>query len=159
MKLKIFTLKFSETVDGFDDSAIQDFQAEREIIEVTEHFFVHEQTPYLTVLLSYRNISADEIRKPVTKRRSDPRADLDEEEKIIYDVLRSWRAVKAVRTWPPGTFFYFSRTLIKPEITKKSKFTCYFNEVTHQNPSSHHQHHFRRPLRSSERGSNFATEN
>ena len=113
MKLKIFTLKFSETVDGFDDSAIQDFQAEREIIEVTEHFFVHEQTPYLTVLLSYRNISADEIRKPVTKRRSDPRADLDEEEKITYDALRSWRAAKAKQEGIPPYVIANNKQLAK----------------------------------------------
>ncbi len=70
MKLKIFTLTFSDSKNGFDDHAIQDFQSDREIIEVTEHFFVHEQTPYLTVLLSYRDIAADEKRKPAPKRPS-----------------------------------------------------------------------------------------
>ena len=95
MKLKIFTLTFSDSKNGFDDHAIQDFQSDREIIEVTEHFFVHEQTPYLTVLLSYRDIAADEKRKPATKRRFDPRDDLDEAEKAVYDALRSWRAARA----------------------------------------------------------------
>jgi len=113
MKLKIFTIKFSNSENGFDDSAIQDFQAEREIIEVTEHFFVHERTPYLTVLLSYRDISADEKRKPITKRRSDPRADLDEEEKITYDALRSWRAAKAKQEGIPPYVIANNKQLAK----------------------------------------------
>jgi hypothetical protein len=71
LKLKIFTLRFSDTANGFDDASIQEFTAEREVIEYTEHFFIHDKTPYLTVLLSYREFAMDERQKPL--RRSDPR--------------------------------------------------------------------------------------
>jgi hypothetical protein len=57
LKLKIFTLRFSDTANGFDDAPIQEFTAEREVIEYTEHFFIHDKTPYLTVLLSYREFA------------------------------------------------------------------------------------------------------
>jgi len=113
MKLKIFTLKFSNSEDGFDDNTVQDFQADREIIEVTEHFFVHERTPYLTVLLSYRDIAADEKRKPIVKRRSDPRADLDEEEKKTYDTLRAWRAARAKQEGIPPYVIANNKQLAK----------------------------------------------
>ena len=113
MKLKIFTLKFTDSTDGFDDSDIQDFQTEREIIDVTEHFFVHERTPYLTVLLSYRDTAADEKRKPVPVRRSDPRDDLDDTEKTTYDALRAWRAAKAKQEGVPPYVIANNKQLAK----------------------------------------------
>ena len=33
MKLKIFTFRFSESIDGFDDKALQEFTADKEVIE------------------------------------------------------------------------------------------------------------------------------
>ena len=65
MKLKIFTLRFSDTANGFDDKPIQEFTADKEAIEYTEHFFIHDKTPYLTVLLSYRDFASDEKQKPL----------------------------------------------------------------------------------------------
>jgi len=113
VKLKIFTLKLSNSEDGFDDSVIQDFQAAREIIEVTEHFFVHERTPYLTVLLSYRDTAADEKRKPIPVRRSDPRDDLDDAEKATYDALRAWRAARAKQEGIPPYVIANNKQLVK----------------------------------------------
>ncbi len=93
MKLKVFTFRFSEKEDGFDDKPMQEFIAEREVIEFKDHFFVHEKTPYLTVLLSYRDTSSDEKRK--SHQRQDPRTELDAKEQKAYDALRTWRAAKA----------------------------------------------------------------
>jgi ATP-dependent DNA helicase RecQ len=93
LKLKIFTLRFSDTANGFDDKPIQEFTADKEVIEYTEHFFIHDKTPYLTVLLSYREFARDKRQKPL--RRSDPRMELDEREKEAYEALRAWRAAKA----------------------------------------------------------------
>ncbi len=54
MKLRIFTFRFSEKTDGFDDKPMQEFISDKELIEFTEHFFIHNKTPYLAVLVSYR---------------------------------------------------------------------------------------------------------
>ena len=93
MKLKIFTFRFSEGIGGFDDKPLQEFIADKEVIEFAEHFFIHENTPYLTVLIAYRLLAAEEKRKLV--RRQDPRSELDEREKKAYDALRAWRAARA----------------------------------------------------------------
>jgi hypothetical protein len=71
LKLKIFTFQFSEAANGFDDKPLQDFITDKEVIEFSEYFFVHENTPYLTVLISYRLSAVDEKRK--VERRPDPR--------------------------------------------------------------------------------------
>lgn len=48
MGLKIFTLKFSNAAEGFDDTGIQEFLADKEVIETREHFYVHERCPIVS---------------------------------------------------------------------------------------------------------------
>lgn len=70
MKLKVFTFRFSEKADGFDDRPMQEFIVDKEVIEFTEHFFVHEKTPFLTVLLAYRDMARDEREKRTSRTRA-----------------------------------------------------------------------------------------
>jgi len=68
LKLKVFTFRFSESAEGFNDEPLQEFIADKEVIEFSEHFFVHEKTPYLTLLLSYRLLNHDQrgkIKRPL----------------------------------------------------------------------------------------------
>ena len=92
MKLKIFTFQFSDGANGFDDKPLQDFIADKEVIDFSEHFFIHEKIPYLNILISYRLLNHDEKRRD---RGQDPRKELDEKEKEAYDALRAWRAARA----------------------------------------------------------------
>ena len=39
MKLKLFTFRFSESSDGFNDEPLQKFTADKEVVEFTNHFF------------------------------------------------------------------------------------------------------------------------
>ena len=93
MKLKVFTLRFSGSTEGFDDRPLQEFIADKEVIEFSEHFFVHENTPCLTILIAYRSLESLESRRAV--RQSDPRHEFDGVEKEAYDALRTWRAAAA----------------------------------------------------------------
>ena len=111
MKLKIFTLRFSDSANGFDDTPIQEFTADKEVIEYTEHFFIHDKTPYLTVLLSYREFASDEKQK--VYRRSDPRLELDGLEKEAYEALRAWRAAKAKQEGIPPYMIANNKQLAK----------------------------------------------
>ena len=100
MKLKVFTFRFSESVDGFDDKPLQEFIADKEVIEFAEHFFIHENTPCLTIIISYRLLAAEEKRR--LDRRQDPRNELDDREKEAYDALRAWRSVRAKQDGIPA---------------------------------------------------------
>jgi ATP-dependent DNA helicase RecQ len=90
MKLKVFTLRFSGSTEGFDDKPLRDFIADKEVIEFSEHFFIHENTPFLTILIAYRSIESLESRRYV--KQPDPRLEFDGVEKEAYDALRAWRA-------------------------------------------------------------------
>ena len=111
MKLKVFTFRFSDSAEGFDDQPLQEFIADKEVIEFSEHFFVHERTPYLTVLLAYRLIADDERRKRI--HRVDPRKDLDDQEKATYDALRTWRAARARQEGIPPYMIANNKQLAK----------------------------------------------
>ena len=93
MKLKIFTLRFSDEADGFDDGKVRTFLEDKEVVELMEHFFIRGKTPYLTLVVSYREIAPEDRRG--RGRGRDPRDDLDPEEVRAYEALRTWRAAKA----------------------------------------------------------------
>ena len=110
MKLKIFTFRFSETTDGFDDTPMQEFIIDKEIIEFTEHFYLHDKTPYLTVIISYRH-SQDEKRKASYAQDSANR--LDALEKNAYDALRTWRAATAKQEGLPPYLIANNKQLVE----------------------------------------------
>lgn len=96
MKLKVFTLRFSGSKEGFDDQPLQDFIADKEVIEYSEHFFIHENTPCFAILIAYRALESFESR--IVARQADARLELDGPEKEAYDALRAWRAAAAGTT-------------------------------------------------------------
>jgi len=55
------------------------------VIEFSNHFFVHEKTPYLTVVLSYRELSYDEMHKGGLY--TNYRRDLDKQELVAFEDL------------------------------------------------------------------------
>lgn len=111
MKLKVFTLRFSDGLEGFDDAPFQEFAADKEVVDYVEHFFFHEKKPYLTIILSYREIAPEERRR--IQRESNPRNELDETEKIVFDALREWRAARAKQEGIPPYLIANNRQLAK----------------------------------------------
>ncbi len=53
MKLKVFTFRVADSAHGFDDAPLQRFVADKEVVDFNNHFFIHDKTPYLTVIISY----------------------------------------------------------------------------------------------------------
>ena len=110
MKLKIFTFRYSDECSGFDDAPLQEFQSDKELVEVTDHFYVHDRLPHLTVLLSYREAAASATRR---RTKPDPRLELDERERETYDALRSWRAATAKQNGIPAYLVATNRQLAR----------------------------------------------
>lgn len=111
MKLKVFTFRFSENAGGFGDELFQEFIADKEVIEFSQHFFVHERTPYLTVVLAYRSQADDERRR--ASRGLEPRLELDKIERQAFDALREWRAARAKMEGIPPYLIATNRHLAK----------------------------------------------
>jgi superfamily II DNA helicase RecQ len=111
LKLKVFTLRFSGSTEAFDDGPLQEFIADKEVIEYSEHFFIHENKPCLTILLAYRELESLESRR--VARRADVRLELDAPEKEAYDALRSWRAATAKMEGIPPYMIVNNKQLAK----------------------------------------------
>lgn len=54
MQLHIFTLPFDSVTQGFDDSVVTGFIADKDVLSIHDHFFTKDDTPYLTVVIRYR---------------------------------------------------------------------------------------------------------
>ena len=53
MKLRVFTLRMNPATGVFDDKEVSEFQLGKDVIDVSEHFLVHERTPTLTLVVRY----------------------------------------------------------------------------------------------------------
>ncbi len=104
MKLKVLTLGFDASTGRFDESQLEAFMEDpdrpREVLDVSEHFFVHDRHPTWALLISYRDVPRPGDGK-ARERRKDYRADLDEPSKVLFDELRSWRATACKREGLP----------------------------------------------------------
>jgi serine/threonine protein kinase/formylglycine-generating enzyme required for sulfatase activity len=54
MRAKVFTLRFSPTLSGFDDSCLQDFVRDKEVLSMQQQLFVVHETPHLLCIVSWQ---------------------------------------------------------------------------------------------------------
>lgn len=115
LKVKVFTLPWRPEAGGFDDGDLVSFLAERTAIEVSEHFFVHEKTPVLVLVVTYRTgeRAAQARRGAGRADKVDEAADLSPEEKERYEALRTWRNQHARKTGRPPYVIFTNRQAIQ----------------------------------------------
>jgi len=106
MLIKIFTLRFSERIEGFDDEPVRAFMADKEVVAVNERFFIKDGVPYWTVMLKYKPASDAKTEAPATEtarqeRKTDPRDILKDADMPLYNRLRDWRNERARKDGVP----------------------------------------------------------
>ena len=113
MKLKIFTLRLNPTTGIFDEGELAGFQLGKDVIEISEHFLVHEKTPTLLLVLRYRDVpdNGGGVRQLPEAARKDWRAELDAQGQRIYDEFRLWRGRKAKQEGLPPYLILNNREL------------------------------------------------
>lgn len=96
MRLKVFDLRLDEE-GRLDDADMAAFLEDKEVLEASEHFFVHEHRPRFVVMVRYREskVVVGKREASDTKGRKDWRTTLSEEEQVLYDRLRIWRKIRA----------------------------------------------------------------
>lgn len=118
MLTKIFTLRFNELTDSFDDTPLREFIKNKEILSLRDHFFMRHEVPYLAVVVNY-NLHAE--REPQTegkKERDESWKELLSPEDVpIYNALRDWRNETSRRQGVPPYIICTNRQLA--EIVQK----------------------------------------
>ncbi|MBI4368903.1 MAG: HRDC domain-containing protein [Elusimicrobia bacterium] len=121
MKLKVFTLRMNPASGIFDDKELSDFQLGKDILEVSEHFLIHEKNPTLVLVLRYRETPDD--RRPPEETRKDWRTELDPDGQRIYDELRLWRGRKAKKEGMPPYLILNNRELAELAMKRPATLT------------------------------------
>ncbi len=112
MKVKVLTLRWSDETGGLDDRELEAFLDNRAVLEVSEHFFIHDKQPTLVLTLSYRDeapANGGRRSKSGKPSRSDPRQGLDPVERARYDALRRWRNEMGKREGKPPYLYLTNR--------------------------------------------------
>lgn len=110
MRIKLFTLRYSSTLGGFDEGPIREFMRDKEVLQFREHFFVLFDVPHLACVLTYQEPVLDEETRVAAGqlaaeqnasgrrepwRGSGPPGNLSEPDRAIWASLREWRSEAA----------------------------------------------------------------
>ena len=55
MRVKLFTLRYSATLGGFDEMPVAEFAKDKELLSFREHFFVVNEIPHPACVLSWQD--------------------------------------------------------------------------------------------------------
>jgi len=100
MRFQLFTLAFDPITERFNDEAVQDFLADKEVESISDHFFVRGAMPYLTLVVCYRPqgpTPSAPVPEPKGGRQRDEswRDALGKDDWPLFNTLRDWRGEKA----------------------------------------------------------------
>ena len=55
IRVKLITFRYSATLGGFDDTAFAEFIRDKEVLSFREHFYLLNDVPHLTCVVSYQD--------------------------------------------------------------------------------------------------------
>jgi len=110
LRVKVFTLPWLADGTGFDDRAVASFMESHRVVDVAQHFFVHEKTPVLVLIVSYRE-GAESGRPSGELRRTaeDVGQGLEPEARRRFSALRAWRNQYARQSGKPPYVLFTNR--------------------------------------------------
>ena len=119
MHAKVITLHPDPASGRFDDAELQSFLEDRELLSVSDHFYIHQGQPTLALLLTWRQSPHDRVvRHANSKHHADASADLTDEERPVYEALRRWRNERAKRDGRPA-YIYLNNSQIAEVVRQR----------------------------------------
>ncbi|MCM0604472.1 MAG: HRDC domain-containing protein [Xanthomonadaceae bacterium] len=119
MLLKIFSLKFDALMGEFDDSSIQAFSRDKEVLQITDHLLIRNEIPYLILIIKYYPFRK-EAQKSITppqggdeKKRvkEEWKKDLNDSDMVLFNQLRDWRAERCKKDGVPPYLIFTNMQL------------------------------------------------
>lgn len=107
-------MRYSDSLQGFPEDALRTAVAGRAVLEVREHFFVHDNVPHLTLVLLLGDAGAERSR---VDRAPDPGKDLPANLRGLYRELRHWRNERAKQDGVPS--YVIMRNALVAEICRR----------------------------------------
>ncbi len=122
MQVRIFSLSFDPAVRGFNDSELRDFIKDVEVISMSDHLLVRNESPYLILVLKYNPYAigaAPQPQQPAsnrTKPQEPWKEMLTEADMGLFNLLREWRGQRCRKDGLPPYVLFTNVQLA--EITK-----------------------------------------
>ncbi len=103
MQIKILTLSFNPLTGLFDDSELQNFMAMHNVASVRDYFFIKNDQPILTLVITYNPLDEDAVKSSSTRTKADDswKKMLTEADMGLFTLLREWRGKKAKKEGLP----------------------------------------------------------
>ncbi len=115
MKVRIFTLRFSKIMEGFDDENVRLFMSDKEIVSANEHFFEKDGLPYIALVLFYHSgppaLEVEKKTEARESRKSEYKSILDDQSMPAFNMLKEWRRERAKQMGSPPYVVFNNREL------------------------------------------------
>jgi len=112
MQVRIFSLSFEPGNRGFNDAELRDFMKDVEVISVSDHLLIRNETPYLVLILKYNSyaIGSSPVQGNQPRSRDKPsepwKTLLTDADTGLFNLLREWRAQRCRKDGlPPYVLF------------------------------------------------------
>lgn len=117
MKVKVLKVRISDQFQNMDEAILNDYLERYDIIDLNTQL-VHGDINYWSVFINYEE---KQIKSTSNKANVNPE-ELSEEETIIYDKLKNWRAEKARESQLPPYIIFHNAHLVAIAKHKPSNF-------------------------------------
>ncbi len=107
MLVKVLSLSFNSNIGGFNDEEVRNFMVGKEILSVTDHFFIRNDIPYLTLVVKYFPYRQEAELKPVAAQVQTKKGDeswkegLTDADMGLFNLFRDWRSQRCKKDGVP----------------------------------------------------------
>lgn len=104
MLARVLTLRFDPLRGGFDDAPLRDFLKDKDVLAIHDHFFVKNDMPYVTMVVTYTlRPLVPPAATPTASRKEDTswRQWVNEADVPLFNALRDWRAERSKQEGVP----------------------------------------------------------
>ncbi len=119
MLIKVISLSFDSAYGGFNDEIVREFLKDKELISSKDYFFIRNDIPYLTFVLSYfpHRVEVDPKLISKDKKQEAWRESLSEADMGLFNLLRDWRSQQSKKEGVPPYILFTNQQLA--DIVKK----------------------------------------
>jgi len=121
MQTRVITLRYDDELHGFPEDPVRAATDSRKVLHVSEQVFVHDNVPHLVLTMLLDDAAdAGGTNKPksVVEVSADPEAGLADDEKAVFEALKSWRSEDAKKAQKPAYAIAKNTQLVRIAKTK-----------------------------------------
>lgn len=118
--LKIFTIKFEESIESFNDSMLYNFLGDKELVSWDAQFFQRKDAYFWTVMVEYRQAGHTSREHKIGKGKKDDsyKDILTEKDWPLFKVLKEWRGETSKKEGVPPYIICTNRQLAEVAVKR-----------------------------------------